>query len=174
MPCWVRKWNLTHRRSLLALIIENVWLPNKCMWRNDLGIPRSDIPIVVRASHPGSRVALDGMVQIRKSQGIAEEEHWGIVAHNVPVAILGVELERGSADVALSIGGATLAGDGREARKHRRLLADLAEYLGPGIASNVARDREGPVRAPAFCMHAAFWNDFSVEVRELLNQPDVL
>jgi hypothetical protein len=38
--------NLTHTRSLRALIIENVWLPNKCLWRNDLGIPRSDMTMV--------------------------------------------------------------------------------------------------------------------------------
>jgi hypothetical protein len=63
------------------------------------------------------------VVQIWKSQGIAEEEQWGIVPRDVPVAVLGVELQRGSADVSLSIGAATLAGNGREACKHRRLLA---------------------------------------------------
>src|ERR1700722_10323865 len=132
------------------------------------------IPIVVRASESGPRVALDGMVQIRKSQGIAEEEHRSVVAHDVPVALLGVELDGGPANVSFSIGGATLAGDSREAYEHRRLLADLAEYLRPCIARNVAGDREGPVRPPAFGMHAAFRNDFAVEVRQLLKQPDVL
>jgi hypothetical protein len=32
------------------------------------------------------------VVHIRKSQRIAEEEHWGIVPHDVPVAALGIEL----------------------------------------------------------------------------------
>ena len=36
------------------------------------------------------------------------------------------DIQRGcSADISLSIGGATLAGDGREACKHRRLLAEV-------------------------------------------------
>src|SRR5271166_333978 len=83
-------------------------------------------------------------------------------------------LDGGPADVSLSIGGATLAGDSREAYEHRRLLTDLTKYLRPGIARNVVGDREGPVRTPAFCMHAAFRNDFAVEVRQLLKQPDVL
>src|SRR5208283_374614 len=91
------------------------------------------IPIVVRASESSPRVALDGMVQIRKSQGIAEEEHRSVVAHDVPVALLGVELDGGSPNVSLGIGGAALAGDGREAYEHRRLLTDLIKYLRPGV-----------------------------------------
>jgi len=33
MPCCVRKWNFTQKRSLFALMKLNVWLPNPCMWR---------------------------------------------------------------------------------------------------------------------------------------------
>jgi hypothetical protein len=86
---------------------------------------RPKIPVVVGAAHAGPRIALDGMVEIGKTQGIAEEEHRRVVADDVPVAFFGVELQRKPANVALGIGGAALAGHGREAGKHRRLLADL-------------------------------------------------
>ena len=56
MPCCVRKWNLTHTRSFAALIIEKVWLPNRCMWRKLFGMPRSDITMVTWCSASGSSV----------------------------------------------------------------------------------------------------------------------
>ena len=86
---------------------------------------RPKIPVVVGAAHAGPRIALDGMVEIGKTQGIAEEEHRRVVADDIPVAFFGVELQRKAANVALGIGGAALASHGREAGEHRRLLADL-------------------------------------------------
>ena len=139
-----------------------------------LGQQRPEIPVVVRAAQPGARVALDGMVEVREAQRIAEEEHRRVVADDVPVALLGVELERDAADVALRIGRAALAGDGREAREHRRLLADLRENLGLGVAGDVVRDREGAVGAPALGVHAPLRDHLAVEMRQLLDQPDIL
>src|SRR5439155_26089099 len=98
---------------------------------------RPEIPVVIRAAQPGARVALDGMVEVREPQRIAEEEHRRVVTDDVPVTLLGIELEGGAADVSFRIGGAALTRDGREAREHRRLLADLRENLGLGVARNV-------------------------------------
>ena len=78
---------------------------------------RPEIPIVVRAAQPGARVALDRMVEVRKPQRIAEEEDRRVVADDVPVALLGIELEGGAANVAFCVGRAALTGDGREARR---------------------------------------------------------
>src|SRR3984893_13238038 len=107
IPCWVRKWNLTQMRSFAALIIEKVWLPNKCIWRKLFGMPRfrhrdgdlvqslvqqcPEVPIVVRAAQPGARVPLDRMVEVGEAQRVAEEEHRRVVADNVPIAFFGVE-----------------------------------------------------------------------------------
>src|SRR5699024_2446070 len=46
MPCCVLIWKFTHMRSLLALIMLYVCLPNPCIWRKDLAIPRSLMMIV--------------------------------------------------------------------------------------------------------------------------------
>ena len=67
------------------------------------------------------------MVEVGKAQRIAKEEHRRVVAHDVPVALLGIKFDREAADVAFGVGRAALAGDSREAREHRRLLADLGE-----------------------------------------------
>ena len=90
-----------------------------------LGQQRPEVPVVVRAAHAGSRITLDGVIEIGKTQRIAEEKHRRVVADDVPVALLSIELEREAADIALGIGGAALARDGREAGEHRGLLAEL-------------------------------------------------
>ena len=132
---------MTQTRSFAALIIEKVWLPNRCILRKLFGMPRSDItivtwcsasgskrpeiPVVVGAAQAGARIALDRVVEVREAQRVAEEEHRRVVADDVPVAFLGIELQRGAADVAFRVRRAALTGDGGEAHEHRRLLADL-------------------------------------------------
>ena len=108
-----------------------------------LGQQRPEVPVVVGAAHAGARIALDGVVEVGELQRIAEEEHRRVVADDVPVAFFGVELQGEAADVALGVGRAALAGDGREAREHRGLLADLGEDLRLGVAGDVVGDGEG-------------------------------
>jgi len=116
-----------------------VWLPKPCMWRKLFGMPRSlmtivdlmqrfrkqrpEVPVVVGAAHTGSRITLDGVVEVRKPQRIAEEEYRRVVSHDVPVALLSIELQREAADIALGVRGAALARDSREAGRTRGLLA---------------------------------------------------
>ena len=139
-----------------------------------LGQQGPEVPVVIGAAHASTRIALDGVVEVGKAQRIAEKEHRRIVAYHVPVALLGVEFQGEAADVALGIGGAALAGDGREAGEHRCLLADLGEDLRLGVAADVMGDREGAVGTRALGVHAPLGDHFAVEVRELLDQPDVL
>ena len=91
------------------------------------------VPVVGGAAQVGARVALDHLVEVGELARIADEEHRGVVAHHVPVAFLGVELQREAADVALGVGRAALAGDGGEAGEHLGLLADLREDLRAGV-----------------------------------------
>ena len=139
-----------------------------------LGQQRPEIPVHIRVPHSCARVPLDRVVEVDEAQGIAEEEHRGVVAHHVPVALIGIELERVAADVTLRVGRAALAGHRREPREHRRLLADLREDLGLGVAGDVMGDGERAVGARALGVHAPLRNDFAVEMRQLFDQPDVL
>src|SRR5205823_10183101 len=103
----------------------------------------------VGATQTGARVALDRMIEIGEAVRVAEEEHRRVVADDVPVAVLGVELQRSAAYVALRIRGAALAGNRREAGEHWRLLADLGEDLRLGESGDVVRDGKGSVRTAA-------------------------
>src|SRR5882724_2391881 len=114
------------------------------------------------------------MIEVREPQRIAEEEDRRVVADDVPVALLGIELEGGAANVAFCVGRAALTGDGREAQEHGRLLPDLRENLRLGVAGDVVGHREGAVGTPALGVHAPLRDYFPVEMRQLLDQPDIL
>jgi hypothetical protein len=69
------------------------------------------------------------MIEIRELERIAQEEHRRVVANQVPVAFLGVELQCKAANVALGIGRAALASHRGEAREQLGLFADLEKIL---------------------------------------------
>src|SRR5260370_34610522 len=114
------------------------------------------------------------MVEVREPQRVAEEEDRRVVADDVPVALLGIELEGGAADVAFRIGGAALAGDGREAREHGRLLPDLRENLRLGAAGVVVRYGVVPDCGPSLGLHAPLRDHLPIRMLQLFAQPDLL
>ncbi len=138
-----------------------------------LGQQGPEVPVVLRAAQVGARVALHGVVQIRELERVAEEEDGRVVAHEVPVALVGVQLDGEPADVALRVRGAALAGHGAEAHEEVGLLARL-EHLGARVLGDVVGDGEGAERAGPLGVHPALRDHLAVEVGELLQIPHVL
>ena len=99
-----------------------------------LGHQRDEVPERVvrgrRLRHRVVRLGLHGVDQIGKLHRVLDEEHRDVVADEVPVAFVRVELDREAAHVARGVGRAALADDGREAHEHRRALAGLGEDRG--------------------------------------------
>src|ERR1700693_5299056 len=112
------------------------------------------------------------MIEVREPQRIAEEEYRCVVADDVPVTLLGIELEGGASDVAFRISRASFARDCGDSCEHRRLLADFRETLGLVVAADVVSHREGAVGSPAFGVHAPLRDHLPVEMRQLFDQPD--
>ncbi|MGY3246865.1 hypothetical protein ACVWYT_006314 [Streptomyces sp. TE4109] len=139
-----------------------------------LGRQTPEVPDVVRLLRAGVRVALLGVDEVGELDGVLDEEHRGVVADEVVVALFGVELQRETAGVAHRVGRAEVARDGREAQEGLGLLADLGEELGPRPLRDVTGQRERAVRAGAAGVHDALRNALTVEVRELLQQRLVL
>ena len=139
-----------------------------------LGEVREKVPLEGRIAQVGARVTLHHVVEIGELERVAQIEHRGVVADQVPVALLGVETHGEAADVSLGIRRATLTGDGGEAQEHIGLLADLGEDLRPGVGGDVMGDGEGAVGRGAFRMHASLGDHFAIEVGELLEEPHVL
>ena len=73
-----------------------------------------------RLRHRVVRLGLHGVDEVGELHRVLDEEHRDVVADEVPVALVGVELHREAAHVARGVGRAALAGDGREAHEHRR------------------------------------------------------
>ena len=95
------------------------------------GHQRHEVPeSVVRRRclrHRVMRLRLDRVDYIRELHRILNEEHGNVVTYEVPVALVGVELDRKSAHITCSVGRSALTGDRGEADEHRRALAGLRE-----------------------------------------------
>ena len=133
-----------------------------------------EIPVVVGRAQVGARVAFHGMVQVGEFQRVAQEEYRGVVAHEVPVARIGVEFHGEAADVAFGVGCAAFAGHGREAHEAFGLLADLGEDRGARVSGDVLRDRKGAECTGTLGVHAPFGNDLAVEMSEFFEEPRIL
>src|ERR1700720_202272 len=141
----------------------------ECLWKKS-----PEVPVILSAPKAGAGVALDSVVEVREAQRISEEKDWSIVSDDVPISVLGVELESTPADIALRIGCPAFPSDARKAREHRRLLSNLGKNRCLGVLCDVVGRRESSMRPPAFGMHPALGNDLTIKVCELLDQPDVL
>jgi hypothetical protein len=102
-----------------------------------LGRQRDEVPeIVVRAlglREGAVGLRLHRMDEVGELDRVLDEEDRDVVADDVPVALLRVELDREAAHVAGEVGRALAAGDGREAHEGRRLLAGALEDVGAGV-----------------------------------------
>src|SRR6202165_4644648 len=76
-----------------------------------------EVPVILSAPKTGAGVALDSVVEVREAKRIAEKKDRGIVSDDIPMSVLGVELESSPADVALRMGCPAFAGDGRKAHE---------------------------------------------------------
>ena len=119
------------------------------------------------------RLLLDRMDDVRKLDRVLDEEHRDVVADDVPVAFLGVELDGKAAHVAREIERALAAGDGREPHEGRRRLAGALEDVGAGIFRQRLVVLEKAMRAIAARMHHALGNALVVEVEDLLAEMEI-
>jgi len=95
-----------------------------CLWSEG-----DEVPKHVRVLEVRLRIALLRVDEARKEKRVADEEDRSVVADQIPVALLRVELHREAARITSGVCGTALPSDGREADQHRRLLADLLKYL---------------------------------------------
>src|ERR1700730_3649907 len=115
----------------------------ECLWKKS-----PEVPVILSAPQTGAGVALDSVVEVREAERIAEEKDWSIVSDDVPISVLGVELESKPADIALRVGCPAFPSDARKAREHRRLLSNLRKNRCLGVLCDVVSRRESSMRPP--------------------------
>ena len=122
---------------------------------------------------PIVRLRLRRVDEVGKLHRVLDEEDGDVVADQIPVAFVGVELDGEAAHVARRVGRAALAGDGREAHEHRRALAGLGKERGARVLRQRLVALEVAVRRRAARVHDALGNALVIEVGDLLAQDEV-
>ena len=138
-----------------------------------LGVESPEIPlhlVVAQAAGPTTLLRAD---EVRELHGVADEEDRGVVTHEIPVALVGVELEREAAGIAPGIGGAELTRDRGETRQHVGLGAWLEE-AGLGVGADVFGGLEVTEGTRALGVHDTLWDALAVEVSHLLDEVRVV
>ena len=83
------------------------------------------------------RLHLHGVDEVGELDGVLDEEDRDVVADEIEVALLGVELDREAAHVARRVDRAGAAGDGREPHEHLGLLLRVLQERRPRSASDI-------------------------------------
>ena len=105
---------------------------------------------------------------------VLDEEHRHVVADQVEVALVGVELHREPADVADRVGRAARAGDGREPHEHSVVRPAAARKPAFVTDDAGAVGLEDAVRRGAAGVNDPLGDALVVEVGDLLAQVEVL
>ena len=117
-----------------------------------------------------ARQALLRVDEVGELDAVADEEHGGVVADEVVVALGRVELQREAAGVAPGVGGALLAGDRGEAQRASRSSAPGWNSAARVYALTSCGRGERAERAAALGVHDALGDALAVELRELLDE----
>ena len=143
-----------------------------------LGRQRDEVPEIVvrglRLRKAAVGLRLGRVDDVGELDRVLDEEHRDVVADQVPVAFLGVELDREAAHVAGQVRRALAAGHGREAHERLGLLALALEQVGAGDVGQRLVGLEVAVRAIAARMDDALRDALMVEMEDLLAEMEVL
>ena len=142
------------------------------------GRQADEIPEIVvrglRLREAAIRLLLYRMDEVGKLDGILDEEHRDVVADDVPVAFLGVELDRKAAHVARQIGRTLAACNGRKPHKGRRAFAGALEQIGAGELRQRLVVFKKAMRAITSRVNDAFRNPLVVEMKDFFAKMEIL
>ena len=139
-----------------------------------LGRERPEVPLHVVAAHAGVGQTQLRVDEVGELHRVAHEKDRRVVADDVVVALLGVELDGEAAHVAVRVGGALVGGHDREAQEQRRALANIVEEGGLGPLGDVGGHLEVAEGAAALDVVHAIGDALADEVGQLLDQVGIL
>ena len=119
------------------------------------------------------RLHLDRVDQVGKLDGILNKEHRDIVADEIPIALIGIELDRKAPHVARRVDRARTACHRRETREHRGPLALLGKKAGLRQFGYRVGAFEIAMRGRTTGMHDTLGDAFMVEVKDLFAQQEI-
>ncbi|MNE31343.1 hypothetical protein D3C80_1249070 [compost metagenome] len=117
---------------------------------------------------------LGGMNEIRKLDCVLNEEDGNVVADEVPISFLGVELHGRAAHIPREIGRALVAGHCREPHEGRGLFTGPLKQVSLGVGGKGVIGLEIAMRAVTAGMNHAFWNSLVIEMENLLAEMKII
>jgi hypothetical protein len=138
-----------------------------------------EVEDAVRLLPERHRIRLQRVDHIGELDGVTDEEDREVVPHEIPVAVLGVELHRKAARIARNFGRIPSADDSGEPDGERCLLARGLKELGTrvlrrGLLADLPGGFELAIAHEAPGVHDALGNALAVEVADLLEEVVVL
>jgi hypothetical protein len=136
-----------------------------------LGMKILEIPEIIvcalRLRHLVVRLGLAGVDNVGELHGVLDEEDGDVVTDDIPVSLLGVELDGKSADIADRIGTASAAEYGRETDEDGRLTRGVCEDGGEGEVLGALEHAEGTECASASGMDNSLRNTLMIKAVDL-------
>ena len=126
-----------------------------------------------RLWHGEVRFRLRGMHEIGELHRILDEEDRDVVADQIPVALVGIELDREAADISRRVGGPAFSQHGGEAHEDGRLLAGLCKERRPRVLVQRLVALEEAMRRRTARVHDPLGNALVIEVGNLLAEDEV-
>lgn len=121
------------------------------------------------------RLRLDRMNEVGELDAVLDEEDGKVVAYQVVVALVGVELRREPADITNGVSRAAGPGDRGEPHEHRCLFARRGQELRDGVVGQrIVVGLEVSVGARTAGVYHPFGDALVVEVGDLLPRVEVL
>src|SRR5262249_8566460 len=117
---------------------------------------------------------LGGVNKIGKLHRILDEEDWNVVADDVPVALLRIELDRKAANVPRQIRRTLAAGHRRKADERGRSLARALENVRTRELGERLISLEESVRSIASRMDDPLRDAFVIEMEQFFAEMEVL
>ena len=143
-----------------------------------LGHQRDEIPeVVVRGGglrESAVRLHLHGMHEVGELHRVLDEEHRDVVADEVEVAFLGIELHGESAHVARRVDRTRAARHRREADEDLGAPVRILQEIGLGQARQTLQRLEVAVCTAAAGMDDALGNALVIEVGDLFAEDEIL
>ena len=141
------------------------------------GHERDEIPErIVRGAagrHFIGRFRFDRVDEVRKLDGVLNEEDRHVVAHQVVIAFLRVELDGETAHVAHGIGRAARPLHRRKTHIDRCLHCGVLQECGLGVLAHRLVDLEHAMGGRTARMHDALGDAFVVEMRDLFTHDEI-
>lgn len=133
-----------------------------------------EIPEHVRVLEVRLGVSLLGMDEIWELLWVSDEKDRGIVANHIPVTFFGIKFNRESSWVSLSVSRSLFSSDCRKSEETGGSLAHFSQKLSFGVLAHIVGDFKISVCSRSLGVDDSFWNSFSVEFGQFVDQMEVL